>query len=261
MTVRIKNLSSGYKGGFHLKEINCRLYAGTITGIIGPNGSGKSTLLKTLAGYLPSENGDVIIKGRNLKNYRPKERGRLISFVSSEAYIKFPFTVEEIVLMGRNPYIKRLSSERPADYMKAAGALKLTGCAGFKNKKVTELSSGELKRVLISRAICQDAEIMALDEPAAHLDINFVKVIFKILAQLKNDKKTIVAVLHDLNLASLYCDNIIVLKKGEIFKNGAVNEVINKKVLSELYEEKISVDNVRGHRFVLPRPCMERRIK
>ncbi|MEA3506895.1 MAG: ABC transporter ATP-binding protein [Elusimicrobiota bacterium] len=254
MTVRIENLRSGYRKGFHLKNINLSFRKGSITGIIGPNGSGKSTLLKTAAGTLSPEEGTIFIDDKNLNEYSHKQRGQILSFVPAELYVNFPFTVFEAVLMGRNPYIKRFESEKPDDYDRARRALRATDAYRFKEKKITELSSGELKRVLIARTLCQDTGIVFLDEPEAHLDINYVKVIFRMLTNLKKEGKTIVAVLHDLNLAALYCDEIVVLKKGKIFKKGDADEVISEKVLSELYEEKVSVSDVGGRKYISPRP-------
>jgi iron complex transport system ATP-binding protein len=259
MTVRIKNLSSGYRGGFHLQNINLSFRKGFFTGIIGPNGSGKTTLIKTAAGSLPPEEGNIFICGKNLNEYSHRERGKVVSFVPAEANVNFPFTVFEAVLMGRNSYIKRFESEKPDDYSRVRRALIATDAYRFKNKRITELSSGELKRVLIARSLCQDTELNFLDEPEAHLDINYVKIIFRLLTDLKKEGKTIVAVLHDLNLAALYCDEIVVLKKGEIFKKGDADEVISEEVLSELYEEKVSVNDVGGRKFISPKYERERK--
>ncbi len=250
--VNLKDVSAGYEGGFKMEDITLGVDRESFTGIIGPNGSGKTTLLKIISGIFKIVKGRVELDGHNIENLEAKQKSRLIAYVPSESLVNFNYTVLDITLFGRYPYTGRLDRYKKTDKEKARRALDLCGVENVSTRLFNTLSSGEKKKVLIARSLCQETEVLLLDEPAAHLDIHHVKEIFNLLAQLRNEGKTVITILHDINLASIYCDEIVVLKQGEIKFKGVKDEIVKSRFLSEIYGGKIEVKKLNGDRFVVP---------
>jgi len=219
-----------------LRKLDFSLAKGEFLGIVGPNGSGKTTLLRTLSGVIIPEKGRIHLEGRDLAKMRRREIARLIAVVPQNTFIGFPFTALEVVLMGRNPYLGRFEREDREDREKAQETMELTSTWHFKNRQVTELSGGELQRIVIARALAQSPKLLFLDEPTAHLDINHEFEILSLLTLLNQQTRlTLIFVTHNLNLAARYCRRLILLKNGRVLARGATEEVLTSENIRRLY--------------------------
>lgn len=224
---KLNNISCGYSGKFMLDNICFELEKGSFTGIIGPNGSGKSTLFKGICGDLLLKTGTISFNNQDLSKLSLVEKAKKIAIVSQQVDV-FDILVEDYVLMGRLPYRNYLHFfESNADIEIANKYMKLTGVYQHKDKMISELSGGEQQLVAIARALTQEPEILLLDEPTSHLDISHQVEVLNLLQHLNEELKlTILMIIHDLNLASEYCNHLILLKKGSIYKMGTPNEVL-----------------------------------
>jgi iron complex transport system ATP-binding protein len=225
-----------------LQGVSLEVNAGDMAGIIGPNGSGKSTLLRTIARVLRPRRGCVLLDGEDVFRWETKQLARRLGVVAQESPISFDFTALEIVLMGRAPYLGRLEAESERDLAIARQAMEETDCWELAQRPITQLSGGEKQRVVVARALAQQPEILLLDEPTAALDINHQVEILDIVARLnRTDSVTTLVVMHDLNLASQYCDYLVVLKAGKVFAVGTPEEVISAPVISAVYGTDVVV--------------------
>jgi len=224
------NVSFSYGDREVLRDVSFEARRGRLLAIIGPNGAGKSTLLKCIAGILRPR-GEVRLDGIDLLTLSPKERARFVSYVPQASVPEFNFTIEEFVEMGT--YFTGGS---------VRDALQKVGFWERRNESVLSLSGGEYQLVLLARALAQGGRVLLLDEPTSHLDINHALMIMELLKELK-EEKIVVAVLHDLNLALRYADNLLILKNGEKFWEGSVGR-LSPKILEEVYGVK--VEFVRG---------------
>ncbi len=241
--IAIDRLSYAYGKSAVLKHVRFFVAPGDFFVIIGPNGSGKTTLMKLMAGLEKLPEGKLSILGREIQNYKKKDLARKIAFVPQEVPTDFPFTVLEVVLMGRSPYQGTLGLERARDVEKARQAITFTGISHLADRKLNALSGGERQRVFIARAICQEPEIMLLDEPTASLDLAHQIRIMDLMEKLQQEKKiTIVMVSHDLNLAAMYGTRLLLLNKGEIVKIGLPAEVLTFQTLEDAYGCTLLVD-------------------
>lgn len=217
----------------------CRLTqaveSGEFLGVIGPNGAGKTTLLRLMAGILQPHSGSVLLLGRNLRRTSRREAARLTAVVPQEADFTFDYTVAEIVMMGRHPWLGRFSQPHTADRRLVAEALEFCNIAHLAASGIKEISGGEKQRVLLARALAQQAEVLLLDEATSHLDITHQHSIGQMLVELNRQGRTIVLISHDLNLAALLCHRIIVLKSGEIVASGTPESVISKELVKRVY--------------------------
>ncbi len=242
--LRIKELDFSYKEKNVLKNINMSIREREFIGIIGPNGSGKSTLLKNISNVLIPDSGIIYLDQELLNDYEPLTLAKQMAVVPQESRINFNFSVYELVMMGRNPYQNRWGRITEKDRSIVEEAMDLTDTWKFKERKITELSSGERQRVIIARALAQQPDILLLDEPTASLDINYCQGIFDFLSHLnKNLKITIIAVSHDLNLTSQYCDRLILLNEGQIYVVGSPEKVLTTANISEVYNTDIKIIN------------------
>jgi len=217
-----------------LEQLSFSVERGAFIGIIGPNGSGKTTLLKTISRILSPMGGVVRIEGKELAAITSRELARTIGVVPQETAINFDFSVMDVVLMGRHPYIDRLSSESKEDINIARRAMAMTGTEQFRDRSVNEISGGERQRVIIARALAQEPKVLLLDEPTSHLDINHQIEILNIFRNLEG-KVTIIGVFHDLNLAAHYCDTLILLDEGMIQAIGSPSEVLTREHLKRIF--------------------------
>ncbi len=248
--LKINNIYAGYHAETILKDISLDLKKGDFLGIIGPNGSGKTTLLRLLSRILVPQKGNILLEGNDINCMNLKSFCRKVAFVAQDAAFNFPFTVLEIVLMGRIPHLKRLQLETSKDYEIANNSLKMTDTLNLKEKKIDELSSGERQRVIIAKALAGEPILLFLDEPTSHLDIGHQIQILDLLKKLNHrNNLTIVMVLHDLNLASEYCNRIVLLNEGKIFKSGAPTEVLTYQNIETVYKTVVIVkDNPISHK-------------
>lgn len=257
-----KDLRFAYRRLPVVDGVSLSLGAGELLGIIGPNGSGKSTLLRLLSGVLRAASGAVHVHGRPLPDLSPRERSRAIAVVPQDTQVEFPFSVTEVVLMGRSPHLRGFALEGDRDMAVARRAMQRTGVLDLAHRSIHELSGGERQRVVLARALAQQAGILLLDEPAAFLDIRHEVEIYDLLREVQAEGTSILTVLHDLNLAALYCDRVALLKAGRLVRVGTPAEVITYATLTEVYETEVYVDvnDVTGAVNVLPlsRPYRER---
>jgi iron complex transport system ATP-binding protein len=211
--------------------------------VIGPNGSGKTTLLKTLYRLLTPQRGDVLFDHLSLKKMSRGEIAKKIAVVAQETYPAFPFRVIEMVLMGRSPYLGYLMFESPKDLEIAKKAMEWTEILPISQRPIDELSGGERKRVYIARALAQEPEVILLDEPTTNLDIHHQVEFLDLVLSLNREKGlTILMASHDLNLASEYCDRLILLQHGMIFHMGPPEEVMTQENIEKVYGCQVWVD-------------------
>ncbi len=243
IAIEISNLICKYDENTVIRNTSFSVKTGEFFIIIGPNGSGKSTLLKAMAGLIHSSQGQVKIKHHFLELYTQKTLARTIALVPQVSTFDFPFTVSQVVLMGRTPHQGLLGFEKAEDIQAMEEALVFTDLIQLANRKVYQLSGGERQRVLIARAICQQPEIMLLDEPTAALDLKHQIRIMDLMERLKSEKQlTVVMVSHDINLASMYADNLLLLKNGEVISTGSPAQVLSYDILEKAYGCTLLVD-------------------
>ncbi len=250
--VQLKKVGFRYTKEWVLKDVSFQISEGEFLGIIGPNGSGKTTLLKIIDRILMPQEGNVYINGDNINGMKRDALARLIAVVPQDSPITFSFSVKEIVLMGRAPHLGRLRFEGKKDYEIADRAMEVTDTLPFADRSINELSGGERQRILIARALAQQPQIILLDESTAFLDIKHQIDFFNLIKALnRKEGMTVISVTHDINLASLYCDRMILLNAGNIHCTGTPDEVITESNIKEVYETDVSVD--RNPRTGLPR--------
>jgi iron complex transport system ATP-binding protein len=241
--IDVKSVYFRYKKDWVLKDISLQIKKGEFLGIIGPNGSGKTTLLKILYRLISPEKGEVMLKEFPLRRMDRKDIARRVAVVAQETHLLFPFRVIEIVLMGRHPYLGYFMFETKKDLEIAKKAMEWTEIISLSDRFIDELSGGERKRVFIARALAQEPEIILLDEPTANLDIHHQMDFLNLIKNLNKEKGlTIIMASHDMNIASEFCDRLILLQEGKIFKIGTPQEVITKENIERVYGCKVLVD-------------------
>lgn len=234
--LHIKNLDAGYEKGFQLNKIDFTVSQGSIAGIIGPNGSGKTTLFKCLCGDMKPVSGKIYLNEQDISVLPIRKKAQKVAVVA-QFTDNTEVSVEDYVLMGRMPYRSNFQFfESKADYQIAEKYMKLTGVNAFRNKPMTELSGGEQQLAAIARALTQEPELLLLDEPTSHLDISHQVQILNLIQQLNTELKlTVLIIIHDLNLASEYCDYLIMMKGGRIHIKGTPQQVLNYQTIEEVY--------------------------
>ncbi len=256
--IKIQNLSFGYEEELALKDVSLSVHAGDFLALIGPNGSGKTTLLKMLLGILAPQQGTVLLYDKAPESYQPKERAKRIAYVSQQPAASFPLTVFELVSLGRYPYSVRFA-RKTNETTAVAEALALTDSAHLKDRKFTTLSGGEKQKVLISRALAQSMGILLLDEPTVHLDLYYQLQILKTLKWLCVERRTtVVAVLHEVNLVSLFADQVVMLRRGKIHACGAVRETMTEENIEAVFGVAMTAkeDGGAGGRYFVPRDSL-----
>jgi len=240
--LRIEAVTVGYGGPPVLKGLDLAVARGEFLVVVGPNGSGKSTLVRAVTGALVPSEGRILLEGRELRRLRPREIARRLAVVSQDTAVGFDFTVEEIVALGRTPYLSPLRSETPRDRAAVQEAMRQTGTLGLAGRLVTALSGGERQRVMIARALAQEPQLLVLDEPTAHLDIAHQVEILDLVRRLnQTEGLTVLAILHDLNLAALYADRLVMLKDGRVWAGGAPAEVLTEANIQAVYGSRVKV--------------------
>lgn len=237
-----------------LSDINIRLEPGHVYGIIGPNGAGKSSLLRHILAFLQSKKKECMtIGGISVNDYSRKQLAKILSFVPQKTDIDTDFTAEEIVMTGRTPYQNRWNGESKEDKEAVKEAFELTGSSHLADKQFSNLSGGEAQKIIITRAVAQDTPWIILDEPIASLDIKNQIEIMQTLQQLNKEKKvSVLMVLHDINLAGIYCDRLIMLKKGKVLENAKTSICLTEKNLKKLYDiDFFKVEAPDGHIYYL----------
>ncbi len=234
--ISIRSLSYSYGNDCVLSQISFNIEKSSFFTIMGPNGSGKSTLMKILAGILKYRQGEIVLSEKSIKNYSGKKLARHVAYVPQIASAEFPFTVKELVLLGRSPHQGMLGMNSEKDHFIADQAMDFTDIRALSEKKINRISGGERQRVFIARAICQQPEIMLLDEPASALDLAHQIKMMDLLERLKNETGiTIVMVSHDINLAAMYSDAMVLIKNGKIVQTGTAKDVIKPSILNNVF--------------------------
>jgi iron complex transport system ATP-binding protein len=219
-----------------LKQVDLEIAAGAFIGVIGPNGCGKSTLLRAAAGNLPLTRGQVMLEGRPLGDYTRRHLARKVAVVPQETRVDFDFSVRQMVMMGRYPFIGRFSRANPADFAATEQAMAWAQVGALSQRSITRLSGGERQRVVIARALAQEAELLLLDEPTNHLDINHQIEIFELLQRLNRQQGlTLMCITHDLNLAAHYCQWLVLMHQGQILEQGNPAQVLRPDNLRRAY--------------------------
>ena len=214
---------------------------GEFIGIIGPNGSGKTTLLKTLNRIKNISEGEILIEGKSIKDYKEKDLAKKISFMNQNTNLAFDFPCIDIVVLGRYPYLERFEEYGKSDIKIAEKYMKLTDTLKFKDKSILEISGGERQRVIFAKILTQETDITLLDEPSSSMDMLYEEQIFKYIESMKTNDKTIISVVHSLRMAIKYCTRLILLHNGKILKDGKPTEVITEKNLNEAFNIKTKV--------------------
>lgn len=246
----VDNLTLSYGKEPVVEQVGFSIPKGQFVAIIGPNGSGKSTLLRALCRLHPPQVGTVRFADRNLLDWRPQELAKHMAFVRQSSFAAFDFTVEELVMFGRMPYLGRFQAETENDHAIVEQYLRLTGLWEMRHRGLHSLSGGELQRAFVCQALVQEPTLLLLDEPTNHLDISHQLDLLDLVAAL-NVKQgiTVIAVLHDLNLAALYAERLLVLRAGRLVADGAPDEVLRADLVQQIYGCAVSI---------LPHPINQR---
>jgi len=256
-TIRFQELSFAYNGRSVLEEISLAISPGERIALLGPNGAGKTTLIKLISGVLPPSKGSIWLDGHKVHSLPRRDVARLIAVVPQEFVVPFAFTTQEIVELGRTVYLRALSSLRASDRRAIEKALALTDTIHLRHRIFNELSGGERQRVVIAMALAQEPKILLLDEPTQHLDITRQAEILDLVVQLNCDRGlTVLAAIHDLNLAAMYFSRILVLHRGTVIADGSPSNVFRLEVLEKAYEGPVNIfpSPKRGAPMVLPVP-------
>jgi iron complex transport system ATP-binding protein len=234
--LEMRNVSLGYSHRPVMENVTLKASPGEMVGLIGPNGSGKSTIIKALSHLIPPQSGQVLVAGQDIKGIPRRELACLVGVVPQLPLLPSSFTAFEIVLMGRNPHLKLFQAESKHDWDLTRQAMRKTGTEKLANRYVNELSGGEIQCLLISRVLVQETEAILLDEPTANLDIGRQAEVLDLIKNLCREKNlTVLAAIHDLNLAAQYCDRLILIHEGRIHSQGKPAEVITDKNIKRVY--------------------------
>lgn len=235
-SMKVSGLSYGVNGKTIVADASFEIKRNELLGIVGPNGAGKSTLLRLLTRIIHPSGGNILLDGEDISRYQVKELYRKISFLPQSSYFDFPLSVLEVVLMGRYPYLGIFDSETKEDIERAENCLSLVDMEGFSRRKVTTLSGGEQQRALIARVLAQETDFIFLDEPSSHLDIHHKFALMELLRSVAQKGKGVAVVLHDLDLASRFCDRILVLESGQIKALGEPSRILSEELLSSVFK-------------------------
>lgn len=242
MGYTLKDICFSYETRAIFSGISLEMHAGGFHGILGPNGSGKTTLLDLITGHLKPEAGDILLDGRCLDDLDANELAKKCALVPQNFSVNFPFTVAQVVMMGRYPHLGRFSAPGAKDRELVDQAMAATGVLDFSRRHVTELSGGERQRVVFARALAQNSSCLILDEATSNLDIRHTLALMTLAAdRVKNNGLTVISVMQDLNLAARFCRFLLFLKNGRVAAHGPVDEVFTASVIKEVFDVSSTV--------------------
>ena len=264
ISLQIRQVHFSYLDGFNLDNINLSINAGEMIGLLGPNGSGKTTLIKLVSGILKPTQGGIRLDGSDLSHLSRKSIARRVAVVPQHFHIAFAFTTTEIVTLGRTPFLKAFAGETEADRRLVADALERIGISELAKRHFDELSGGERQKVILAMALAQQPKLLLLDEPTVHLDIAHQVEILELVRSLNAAQGlTVVAAIHDLNLASLYFDRLILLKEGKVWADGTPAQVLTEAKIRDVFSTLVRVEPhpVTGvpHIIVMPKVGQDHR--
>ncbi|NLK93813.1 MAG: ATP-binding cassette domain-containing protein [Clostridiales bacterium] len=246
--IEIKNISKKYGDKLVVKNVSLKFENGKITSLIGPNGAGKSTLLSMITSIIKKDEGEVIIEDKKLEEWDKNELAKKVAILKQANNINVRLKIRELVEFGRFPYCEGNLKEN--DIEKINEAIEYMGLSEIKERYLDELSGGQRQRAFIAMVIAQDTDYILLDEPLNNLDIKhsveMMNVFRKLVLELN---KTVIIVMHDINFASCYSDNIVVMKNGELVKVDTTDCIINKELLEEIYEIDFNIHNIDGNKI------------
>jgi iron complex transport system ATP-binding protein len=241
-TIEVGGLGCRYEAIPALENVTLSVTAREIVGVVGPNGSGKTTLLRALDGLLRPVQGAVLLDGRDVQTMRPVEVAASVGVVPQQSAPAFGFTAYQLVAMGRTPHLRPLSGERAEDRAIVRQAMERTDTWHLRDRIGDSLSGGERQRILLARALAQTPRVLLLDEPTAHLDLRYQVEIMELVHSLARDGLAVVTAIHDLNLASQYCDRLVVLDRGRIVAAGAPAQVVTPEMVKAIYGTEVMVE-------------------
>jgi len=239
--IDIESISVGFGNVSVLNDVSLTVTEGEFLALIGPNGAGKTTLLRSCNGLLDPDRGSVRIGGRDIATASAREVGRLVATVPQETEVAFEFDVREFVMMGRTPHRSRFSTAGSTDHEAVESALERTDTARFADRSVGDLSGGQRQRVVFARALAQETPVLLLDEPTASLDINHQVRTLSLARDLARDGKTVIAAIHDLDLASRFCDRMAILSGGDVLESGSPDAVLSSEHLESAFGVRTAV--------------------
>jgi len=243
ISLQIRQVYFSYLDGFNLDNINLSINSGEMVGLLGPNGSGKTTLIKLASGILKPTQGEIRLDGSDLSQLSRKATARSIAVVPQHFHIAFAFTTSEIVMLGRTPFLEAFAGETETDRQLVTNALERVGISELGQRRFDELSGGERQKVILAMALTQQPKLLLLDEPTVHLDITHQVEILELVRSLNvTQGLTVVAAIHDLNLASLYFDRLILLKEGRVWADGTPAQVLTEAKIREVFSTSVRVE-------------------
>ena len=241
--LEVKNISVGYGESEIVKDVFFALRKGEILAILGANGAGKTTLLKSLNAGLPLNKGEILLDGKSLKSFSRREIAKRIAVIAQETETKFPVTVLEFVLSGRFAHGNAFGWESESDLQIVEHVLQICDLVNFEDRLMNRLSGGERQRVVLARALATEAQILLLDEPTANLDLSHQALMFRLVRErCKSCASSAIVITHDLNLASEFADEILLLKKGKVVAKGKPEEVLTVRNLREVFDVEVFLD-------------------
>ena len=242
VALEARGVDFSYYNGLVLRDVSLGLPEGDLMGLIGPNGSGKTTLLRVLSGLMAPRRGHVYLDGRNIREFSRREIARRVAVVPQELVTPFAFSAYEMVMMGRTPHVRPILGAGPRDRQVVMEKMELTVTSALAERPFNELSGGEKQRVIMAMALTQEPEILLLDEPTVHLDINHQVEILELIKRLnRQENLTVLATMHDLNLAALYFDRLILLDRGQVVANGSPAEVLCEESIRQVFQADVQV--------------------
>jgi iron complex transport system ATP-binding protein len=255
MKVKVDGLRFSYNGKSVLKDLDLPVREGEFLGLVGPNGSGKTTLLKNIGGVLEPDNGTVYLDGEEIPRIPIKEIATKVAALQQETTVGFDFTVREVVEMGRFPHLDRFERHSDGDLRAVERAIDVTDLRDFTDRYVNQLSGGEKQRVFLALALAQEPDLLLLDEPTASLDINYQIKIMETVKSLQSEGLTVVAAIHDLNLAAQYADRVALLCDGSVKILGEPPEVLTRENIAEVFGVEVEVENseAKGTIHIFPK--------
>ncbi len=248
------SLTSGYNDTMILNDVNIRLQEGKVTAFIGPNGCGKSTLMKTLTGAIKAKKGDVTFKGKTLAQWKLKELAKHVAILPQHPTAPEGVSVEQLVALGRVAHRRWYQGNSKRDEQVILESLNSVGLAGYEKRVVNTLSGGERQRVWLAMCLAQEAQWLLLDEPTSYLDLGHQLELLEVLDKLNKERNlTIVYVLHELSQAAQFCDELVLMKKGQILKQGAPLDVLTESTLESVFKVEGKMEVIDGYVYCLPK--------
>lgn len=240
--LKIRSIAVSYGEIEILHEVTLEVAAGEVVSLIGPNGAGKTTMMRAISGVIPLKSGSVHVKSEDLSATPIAERARLLAVVPQARKLTPEYTAKQAIMMGRTPYLGWLGNPSQSDFDKVDWAIERTGISRLVDRRVDELSGGEQQLILVARALAQDAPVILLDEPTAHLDLRHQATILDLVHSLARESSLAVLMsLHDLNLVSIFSDRIALLDQGTILADGQPYDVLNRDMLSRVYQVPLDI--------------------